>query len=369
MIEETIEEAEGIYQNVIEHSLTKDEVINILLKDHISREDALKLMLFDDDEVLELMAKKAKELTDMYFGKSILLYTPLYISNYCNGGCVYCGYSSLKRGVKRQRLDYEQIEAELRAIKEKGFDSIIILTGEDREKSSVDYIGKAVELACNMFSEVIAEVYAMTYEEYRELVKRGLTGITIFQETYNRGLYEKLHLRGQKKDYSFRINAPERAIMAGVRQVSIGALLGLDVPVKDMFMTLLHGEYLMNQYPDVEVSICLPRLRPAGVNLKGFYHLDDKNFVRFILTTRLFLKRAGINISTRESSYLRDNLIGLGVTKMSAGSKTTVGGYAQDSEERGQFDVNDSRDVNEIVDAIRKRGYRPEFINWVRGLV
>lgn len=348
-------------------SKDNNDVYSIFQKENISKLDFLRLLLSNNKDILELMAKKAKYITDNYFGKKILLYAPLYISNYCINKCVYCGFSLLNDNIIRKKLAKEEIEKEMIALKQKGFDSILILTGDDRKNSPVTYIGESVNVARKYFSEILVEVYALTRDEYKYLVDNGLTGVTIYQETYNEDLYDKLHLSGPKKNFNFRLEAPERAIMAGVKEINIGSLLGLNKDfLSDAYLTSIHADYLQRSYPNVEISISFPRIQPAESSIKIETNVDDVSFVRIITATRIFLQRIGLNISTREKPVMRDNLIGLGITKMSAGSKTTVGGYSFISEDSGQFEISDRREVWEIINLIVSKGYRPEFTNWVR---
>lgn len=343
------------------------DIFTIIQKEEISKIDFLQLLFNKDENTLELMARKAKYITDNYFGKMILLYAPLYISNYCVNKCVYCGFSQLNKNIVRKRLEIREIEKEMVALKQKGFDTILILTGDDRNVSSLDYIGDAVNIAKKYFSEILIEVYAMALDEYKYLVDRGLTGVTIYQETYNEKLYDKLHLAGPKKDFVFRLEAPERAIKAGVKEINIGCLLGLNKDfLSDVYLTSIHADYLQRNYADVEISISYPRIQPSESQIKIDTIVSDENFTRIITATRIFLQRAGINISTREKPYMRDNLIGLGITRMSAGSKTTVGGYSFIAEDSGQFEISDRREVKEIINIINDKGYRTEFTNWVR---
>jgi 2-iminoacetate synthase len=367
MIDRELLAAEDLFKSH-QTVVTRTELMEIIGKDYLDRTDYLKLLLADDMEVLERMARRAHKLTEQYFGKMVLLYAPLYLSDYCTNGCTYCGYSAEAGSYKRKRLDANEMRAEMEVLKRAGFDSILLLTGGDRRRSPVAYIADAVRMASGYFSEILLEIYALTQEEYAVVRDAGASGLTLYQETYERDLYEKVHLYGEKKDYLYRLEAPERAIDVGLKHINIGPLLGLGPAVKDMFMAGIHGDYLQRRYPEVELCLSYPRLRPAGTMAAPADPVDDIRFVRFILATRLFLPRAGISISTRENAYIRDHLIGLGMTRMSAGSKTTVGGYAHDCSRPGQFVIDDERSVTEIMAMLRQKGYRPEFCNWVRGI-
>lgn len=368
MIREKIREAEQIF-HACDKNATREELSTIIDGENVNRFSYLKLLFSEDLDILELMAQRAHDLTEKYFGKVVLLYAPLYLSDYCTNGCVYCGYSAVNKPMRRKKLDLVEMEAEMIALRNAGFDSVLLLTGGDRVQSPVDYIADAVHLGRKYFSEIVLEIYALTTEEYRVVQEAGASGLTIYQETYNRDLYDQVHLYGEKKDYDFRLEAPERAIEAGLKHINIGPLLGLGSAVQDMFLAGVHGDYLQRRYPEVELCLSYPRLRPAVNMSMPVEAVDDVRFVRFILATRLFLNRAGVSISTRENAHIRDHLVGLCMTRMSAGSRTTVGGYVTPCDRAGQFEIDDDRSVSEIVRMIQSRGYRPEFTNWVKGLL
>ncbi len=364
MFSEILEKEKEIYLGS-----EKDDkgIIDILKKEEITKNEFIKLLNSNDNSVLEKIVLKSKNITDRNFGKTILLYTPLYISNYCVNKCLYCGFSELNKDIKRKKLNLDEIEQEMESLKQKGFDTILMLTGDDRKNSDIKYISDAIKIAKNYFSEILIETYALTYDEYKYLVENGLTGVTIYQETYDKVLYDKLHLDGPKKDFYFRLESPERAIKAGVKEISIGCLLGLNKNFMfDVYMTAIHADYLQREYSDVEVSISYPRIQKAEAKIKIENVVNNRDFVKYIAATRIFLQRIGINLSTREKEIIRDNLIGLGITRMSAGSKTTVGGYFFNAEDSGQFEISDKRSVEEIIKVIINKGYRPEFTNWVK---
>jgi len=331
-----------------------------------SETDVLKFLLIDiSSQALEKLSLKARRITDYFFGRTILLYTPLYISDYCRNGCLYCGFSALNK-IKRKKLSYREIEKEMSEIRNKGFNTILILTGEDRYHSSFEYILNTIKIARKYFSEILIEVYPLNEDEYRKLVENGLTGVTLYQETYDKNLYKKVHLFGPKKDFRWRLDAIERALKSKVKEINIGPLLGLNKNWQfDVYMTLMHARYIEKNYPDVEISISYPRIQRSFSKTK-VYPVSDKDFVKTIIITRIFLPRVQINISTREPPYIRDNLIGFGVTKMSAESKTVVGGHYITSNKEKQFEINDNRTLEEIMSVIRTKNYRPEFNNWIK---
>ncbi|NLZ48778.1 MAG: 2-iminoacetate synthase ThiH [Clostridiales bacterium] len=343
--------------------ITDSDIEKILQKDKLTEWDYLALLSPTADKYIEEMAQKAHKLTVQHFGKTILLFTPLYLSNYCTNQCVYCGFN-IKNKILRKQLSLKEVEMEAEAIAETGLRHILILTGDAREIASPKYIRDCVKILSKYFTSISIEVYAMDQEEYADLIEAGVDGLTIYQETYNEELYGKLHIKGPKKDYHYRLDAPERACKASMRTVNIGALLGLDEWRREAFFTGLHANYLQNKYTDTEISISLPRLRP---HVGGFYlshKVSDRDMVHMMVAFRLFMPRAGITISTRESAYFRDNILRLGVTKMSAGVSTAVGGHIQGGENTGQFDIADARTVEEMKEVISQLGYQPVFKDW-----
>ncbi|MCX7884850.1 MAG: 2-iminoacetate synthase ThiH [Caloramator sp.] len=359
-IDETIK-----FYELNDKSITKNEAFCILNKEEIDERDYISLINCDDLDVLEIAAKRAKKITEMYFGKNIFLYVPLYVSNICSSGCIYCGFSC-SNSIERRRLKEDEIDREMKYLKNRGFNSILILTGEDYSKAGFEHLKKAVNIARGYFNEVFIESAAYTYEKYKELALEGMNGLTLYQETYDKGIYSAVHPVGKKRDFDFRLNAVEEAIRAGIKYINIGCLLGLSVNYKkDVFFLLMHVKYLMEKYPNIEISISFPRICPFEGIKFCYTKVSDLDFVKFIVYTRIFLKNVGINISTRENKNLRDNLIGLGVTKMSAESKTSVGGYLSTHNLKGQFEVSDDRKLEEIINKIKEKGYNPEFNNWV----
>ena len=360
---DTLKKFEKIDINTFFESVNEEYIKCILSKDSLSEKDFLALLSPKALTNLELMAQKANELTVRHFGKTILLYAPIYISNYCDNSCVYCGFNKNNR-INRKQLNYSEIEADARKISETGIKHILLLTGSSRKIASIEYISQSVEILKKYFSSVSIEVYPMTENEYAKLIEIGVDGVCLYQETYDEKLYDKIHPEGPKRDYMFRLNGPERACAAGIRTINIGALLGLKEWRNEAFITGLHTKYLQNKYPDAEVSLSFPRIRPQTGDFVSEFEVDDLSMVQMMLAYRIFMPRGGIAISTRESAEFRDNILPLGVTKMSAGSKTMVGGYSSDYEENGQFEISDNRDVNEIESMIYSKGCQPVFKDW-----
>ncbi|MFZ5592521.1 MAG: 2-iminoacetate synthase ThiH, partial [Bacillota bacterium] len=281
------------------HSVTAADVRRAIGKTWLNERDYLVLLSPRAEDFLEEMAWKAHRLTVQHFGRVIQLYTPLYLANYCVNKCAYCGFGAHNK-IKRDRLTLAEVEDEARAIAGMGFKHILILTGESRHHSPVSYMRDCVQVLKKYFSSISIEVYPLTEEEYRELIFAGVDGLTIYQEVYDEAVYDRVHLAGPKKDYHFRLNAPERACRAGMRTVNVGALLGLHDWRSEAFATGLHAAYLQKKFPAVEVSLSPPRLRPEVGGFDPPVRVTDQNLVQYILAFRLFMPRAGITLSTRE---------------------------------------------------------------------
>ena len=312
-------------------------------------------------ERLEDMAREAQRLTRWHFGRTIGMYAPIYISNICGADCTYCGYA-VRSGnrEKRRTLAEPELRRECEALASMGYQSILMLTGEAPSAVSPRQIADAVSVAREYFPSVAVEVYSVDQEDYEEFCRRGVDGVTIYMETYDRETYDRVHLLGQKKDYQYRLNASERAGRAGIRRLSVGALLGLFEWQIDGFWTALHARYLQRVCWQSSISVSFPRLRHVPERFHIPSLVTDKELVQLILATRLFLPEAGFNLSTRERPEFRDRLIALGVTMMSAGSSTRPGGYATYGEETlEQFEIEDSRSPGEVAAVIRRAGYEP----------
>ena len=349
------------YDNFFNH-LQNEDIIRAINRDKLSELDFLTLLSEKAAFFLEEMARKARQVTIQNFGRVILLYTPLYLSNHCDNHCIYCTFNT-KNSIARRKLTPQMVEDEGRAIAEMGLRHILLLTGDSRQKSPFSYIKDSLNILKKHFSSLGIEVYPLKEGEYRELVDTGLDSLTIYQETYDREIYDDLHIKGPKKDYLFRLDAPERACRAGMRAVNIGPLLGLAPWRNDAFLAGLHASYLQCKYLDVEISMSLPRLQPFAGSFESSHIVSDRELVQMILALRLFMPRAGITVSTRERAYLRDNLVGLGVTKMSAASSTVVGGHTH-FEGEGQFEISDKRSVKQIKEMLLSKGYQPVMKDW-----
>ncbi len=316
---------------------------------------------------LEQIAQKAHEITVRNFGKTMQLYTPLYLSNYCTNECIYCGFN-VKNPIRRKKLSLREVETEAAFIASTGLKHVLILTGSSREESPVSYIKDCVEVLKKYFTSISIEIYALTEDEYGELIESGVDGLTIYQEVYDRDIYDSVHLGGPKKDYLFRLDAPERAAKRGIRTINIGVLLGLADWRKEVFFAGLHAKYLQDNFPDTEVGVSLPRIRPHDGEFKPEHGVTDANIVQAVVALRTFMPRLGITLSTREDAVFRENLMPLGITKMSAGSTTAVGGHTVKSgsvDKPVQFEIFDERDVDEIKKMLSGKGYQPVLKDWV----
>jgi len=317
------------------------------------------------ESMLEEMAHKAHQLTLQYFGKIVQLYTPLYLSDYCENECVYCGFN-LKNEFARSKLSLLELEREAEHIVSTGIRHVLILTGDSRRHSPLEYIRSCARLLKKYFSSISVEIYALTKNEYAQLVADGVDGLTIYQETYLEDVYNLMHRAGPKRDYLFRLEAPERALEVGMRTVNIGVLLGLADWRKDAYLLGLHAKYLMDNFPSAEVSISLPRLKAHRGDFSVPFPVSDRQFVQMITAFRIFEPRLGITLSTREPAQLRDNLIPLGITRISAGSSTRVGGHTLRADRVEQFSIADDRNVSDVARMLVERGYQPVYKDWVK---
>lgn len=346
-------------------NLSSDDILRIINKERKSDHDFLALLSPQAGDFLEEMAIEARKKTLQHFGKAILLYTPMYLANYCVNRCAYCGFN-LENEITRKKLTFEEIDKEAQAIAATGLKHILILTGESQKHTPISYIIDAIKILKRYFDSISIEIYPLTEEQYSQVVEAGLDGLTVYQEVYDQEIYDKVHISGPKKNYLFRLDAPERACKEKIRSVNIGSLLGLNNWRIESFMTGLHAKYLQDKYPDVDVSVSLPRIRPHVGVFEDVCEVNDKSLVQIMLAIRLFKPSIGITISTREKQELRDNLIPLGVTKMSAGVSTEVGGHTSEDHDTSQFEISDKRSVEEIREAILAKGYHPVFKDWMQ---
>lgn len=344
---------------------TTDDVHTALQKDTLSIEDFGALLSPAALPFLEEMAQRAKLETRKHFGNSVYMFTPLYIANYCENYCIYCGFNCHNK-INRAKLNAKEIEKEMKTIADTGLKEILILTGESRSMSDVSYIGEACKIARKYFKVVSLEIYPVNSDEYAYLHKCGADYVTVFQETYDSDKYETLHLSGHKRIFPYRFNAQERALKGGMRGVGFAALLGLDDFRKDAFATGLHAYFIQRKYPHVEISFSCPRLRPIINNDKiNPKDVHEPQLLQIICAYRIFMPFSNITISTRECARFRDNVIGLAATKISAGVSVGIGGHGEEAKGDEQFEISDSRSVKEVYDAIINHNLQPVMNDYI----
>ena len=330
-------------------------------------EDFKALLSPAAEPFLEQMAERARLETGKHFGNTVYLFTPLYIANYCENYCVYCGFNCYNH-ISRMKLSMEQIEHEMQVIADSGMEEILILTGESRSKSDVPYIGEACKLARKYFRMVGLEIYPVNTEEYRYLHECGADYVTVFQETYDAKKYETLHLAGHKRVWPYRFDAQERALMGGMRGVAFSALLGLSDFRKDALASALHVYYLQRKYPHAEMSLSCPRLRPI-INNDKINPLDvhEKQLCQILCAYRILLPFVGITVSSRESAEFRNGIVKIAATKVSAGVSTGIGdheskysGKETDCKQGDeQFEIDDSRSLEKMYQDMSGEGLQP----------
>lgn len=349
------------------NSYTAADVRSALSHENCTVEDLKALLSPAAEPFLEKMAERARLETQKHFGNTVYLFTPLYIANHCENYCVYCGFNCYN-DIRRMKLDSTQIEHEMKIIAESGMEEILILTGESRAQSSVEYIGEACRLARKYFKMVGVEIYPVNTDEYRYLHECGVDYVTVFQETYDSDRYEQLHLMGHKRVWPYRFDAQERALMAGMRGVAGSALLGLSDFRKDALASALHMYYLQRKYPHAEISLSCPRLRPI-VNNDAIDPLDvhEKQLCQVICAYRIFMPFCGITVSSRESESFRNGIVKIAATKVSAGVSTGIGDHESkytgntDAVDSGdeQFEINDGRSFQKMYEDMSGEGLQP----------
>jgi len=312
---------------------------------------------------IEDMAQLSYELTRKRFGNTTQLYIPLYLSNECHNICTYCGFS-VDNKLDRRTLNHAQIMAEVEEIKAHGFEHLLLVTGEAGRKVGVDYFAQALDWLRPHFANISMEVQAMDQDEYERLIQHGLNSVLLYQETYNDGSYHSYHPKGKKRDMEYRLETPDRLGHAGIHRVGLGALLGLEDWRIDSSFVAMHLAYMQRTYWKTKYSISLPRLRPAAGFQSPNFLVTDSDFVQLICAYRIFNENVEISLSTRESPSLRDHILKLGITSMSAGSKTEPGGYSMEDESLEQFEINDERTPAEVAQMIRSQGFDPVWKDW-----
>ncbi|EOZ92860.1 Thiazole biosynthesis protein ThiH [Indibacter alkaliphilus LW1] len=328
-----------------------------------SLEDFKALISPAAEPYLERMAQMSHAISQKRFGKVIQLYVPLYLSNECNNICTYCGFS-FDNKVRRKTLSEKEILREVAAIKEMGYDHVLLVTGEANHTVHVDYFKKALDLVMPHFSNVSMEVQPLDQDEYEALIPRGLHAVLVYQETYHREDYKIHHPKGKKSNFNYRLGTPDRLGRAGIHKMGLGVLIGLEDWRTDSFFTALHLSYLEKQYWKSKYSISFPRLRPFSGGLEPKVNMSDRELVQLICAYRIFNEEVELSLSTRESEVFRNNVLKLGITSMSAGSKTNPGGYAVEPQALEQFEIDDERSPAQIAQMIKAQGYEPVWKDW-----
>ncbi|HWW45698.1 MAG TPA: 2-iminoacetate synthase ThiH [Acidimicrobiia bacterium] len=333
---------------------------------HQRLEDVAALLSHTAAARLEELAAAAHDLTVRRFGRTVHLFAPLYVSNECVSVCTYCGFSAGNE-IARRTLTVDEVVAEGSCLVERGFRSVLLVAGEHARIVSKDYLVACVVALAPIVPSLSVEVQVWDTTTYRRLVDAGCDGLVVYQETYDRSTYAATHLKGKKRNHDWRLAAPDRGAEGGMRRLGIGALLGLHPDWRSEALAVAaHAHALVHRWWRTEVTVSLPRLRPAAGGYEPAVSVDDREFVQLVCALRLGLPDVGISVSTREAGWLRDGLIPLGVTLMSAGSHTEPGGYAAPSEAEPQFEISDDRTPDEVAAALRARGYDPVWKDWQR---
>ncbi len=350
----------------IEHSQSTDlqAIKNAIYSDHPGERELALMLSPAARPLLETMAQRAQAITRRHFGRTIALYTPLYLSNYCNGGCLYCGIAADRRAI-RAVLNVEQLDRELDAITQAGLDEVVLLTGERMPEADTSYIREAIERASQRLNNINIEVFPMEESEYRSLAEAGCTGVTLYQETYDPIVYEQMHRWGDKRDFESRLDAPHRALQGGLRTVGLGVLLGLADPSADLIALYRHATHLLKTYWQAGVTLSFPRIKPQMGGFQALHPVDESMLAQAIFALRICLPAVPLLLSTREAEAVRNGLAGIGVSKMSVASKTTVGGYSDTAEaSTEQFSISDERSIDAFCAMLREKGLEPVFKNY-----
>lgn len=347
----------------IAQSTCIEEIREIISKPKIAFDDYIKLLSDAATDVIEELAMKANEMTCRQFGKTILLYAPLYLGNECDNCCVYCGFSRKLSG-KRMLLTVEDAVAEADVLYQQGFRHILLVSGDKRNRVTMDYLRELILRLHRKFSAISIEIYALDEAEYGMLHNVGVDGLTIYQEVYDRQKYHEYHPDGPKSDYDYRLQAPERAARAGFYRLNIGCLLGLGPWFSESAALGFHLAYLSQVYWRCQLVVSIPRLSSSAAQFKVPNRISDAQLVQLICALRIFMPSLGISLSTREKKELRDHLIPIGITQMSAGSQTNPGGYSGRHYSKRQFEVADHRSLEQVIGAIAAAGYEPVFKDW-----
>ncbi len=349
------------------YAKTRHDAEATLSKIKYTTDDWMTLLSPAAEAYLEELAARSRNMTIQRFGKTIQLFAPIYLSNECQNICTYCGFSFGNK-IPRKTLTEVEIKTEFEFLRKEHFEHVLLVTGEDAVHANPVYINHSIALARNYFSDVAIEVQPLGEAEYSMFKDSGCDAVLVYQETYNPENYKIYHLKGKKLNYNYRLDTPDRIGKAGINKIGLGVLLGLSDWRTDAFFLALHLNYLRKTYWKTRYSISFPRLRPAEGLTKVEHPVSDKEFVQLMCALRIIDNEVEMSLSTREPEYMRNHLINMGVTSMSAGSKTNPGGYATSSETLKQFEISDSRTPEQILELIEEQGYEPVWKNWDKAL-
>lgn len=353
------------WEETLDSILSKSaaEVQNALQNPKRSLEDFKAFISPAARPFLEVMAQQSHQLTRKRFGNTMQMYVPMYLSNECQNICTYCGFSYTNK-IRRRTLTDREILQEVEYIKSKGYDHILLVTGEADKTVGVDYISHAIRLIRSEFSNISIEVQPLQKQDYEYLINDGLYAVLVYQETYHRQEYKKHHPKGKKSNFNYRLDTPDRLGRAGIHKIGLGALLGLEDWRADSFFTALHLKYLQKTYWKTKYSVSFPRLRPHSNGLQPKVNLTDADLVQLITAYRLLDEDVELSISTRENETFRDHIVNLGITSISAESKTNPGGYVVAKQSLEQFEISDERSTEEIVNMLREQDIEPVWKDW-----
>ncbi len=343
----------------------QDRVLAALAAERPGIADLAALLSPAAGEILDRLAARSRQLTRLRFGKTIQIYAPLYLSNYCVNRCAYCGFAT-DNPIPRRMLSVAEAEQEAEILRRRGFQHILLVTGEAPARAGVDYLEKVALRLRDRFAALSIEVQPLEEDEYRRLFRAGITAVAVYQETYDRAVYDQVHLAGKKRDYDFRLDTPARAAAAGMREIGIGALLGLADWRCEGLALGLHLQWLRTRFWQTAFTVSFPRLRPAAGEFSPLVQVGERELSQLIFALRIFDPDVGLILSTREEARYRNGMLGLGPTRYSAGSCTAPGGYSSGDHDGEQFSVGDHRSREEVCAAVTARGLDPVGKDWDR---
>ena len=363
------EKIDSLYDQVKNTDVSEADIRSSLDRESLSYQDFYNILNDKDGTFLEAMGNKAYQKRMRYFGNNVTLFSPIYIANYCENSCKYCGFRA-QSDIKRAKLDYDEIEAEMKALAETGIEDVLILTGESHKFSPIEYIAKACEIAKKYFKVIGVEIYPTNIDDYKILREAGADFVTVFQESYNKETYDFYHPAGHKRSHNYRIDTQERAVLGGMRGVGFGTLFGLGDPIEEAFKLGVHAHIIQQKYPDAEIAISLPRIRPAkGADDSLIFKniVEDREFFQIMLAIRIFLPYASITLSTRESRNFRNLAVKYAATKVSASVDTSIGHRSKHNQHSGgsQFEIDDIRTTRDVVEDLKDIGMTPVFTDYI----